>query len=158
LQKADGRKKEIKAYTSFQEGKEALIRITAQYQLCQKLTGLSETKTHCFQYTTNECDGACIGKITAIEYNSRVQTFIDKNLFENKTLVIVDKGRTISERSAILVENGIYKGYAFYDLNYQINKIEILRNIIIPMQSNRDTRNSIQSYLRKGKMMKIVNF
>ncbi len=158
LQKADGRKKEIKAYTSFQEGKEALIRITAQYELCQKLTGLSESKTYCFQHTTNQCDGACIGKITPSEYNARVLNFIDKNLFENKTLVIVDKGRTISERSAILVENGVYKGYAFYDLNYQINKIEILRNIIIPMQSNRDARNSIQSYLRKGKMMKIVNF
>ena len=158
LQKSDGRKKEVKSYTSMQEGKDALYRITSQYQLCQKLTGLYETKTHCFQHTISECDGACIGKITAEEYNLRVQIFIEKNLFENKTLVIVDKGRTISERSAILVENGVYKGYAFYDLNYQINTIAILRNIIIPMQSNRDTQNSIQSYLRKDKAIKIVNF
>lgn len=158
LQKADGRKKEIKSYLNLQEGKDALFRITSHYHLCQKLTGLYETKTHCFQHTINECDGACIGKISSIEYNTRVQTFIDNNLFENKTLVIVDKGRTITERSAILIENGIYKGYAFYDLNYQINTIEILRNIIIPMQNNRDTRNSIQSYLRKGKVMKIINF
>jgi DNA polymerase-3 subunit epsilon len=158
LQKADGRKKEIKSYTSFQEGKDALFRISSQYQLCQKLTGLYQTKTHCFQHTINECDGACVGKISSVEYNERVQTFIDKNLFENKTLVIVDKGRTITERSAILVENGVYKGYAFYDLNYQINTIEILRNIIIPMQSNRDTRNSIQAYLRKNKYLKVVNF
>ena len=158
LQKSDGRKKEVKSYTSMQEGKDALYRITSQYQLCQKLTGLYETKTHCFQHTISECDGACIGKITAEEYNLRVQIFIEKNLFKNKTLVIVDKGRTISERSAILVENGVYKGYAFYDLNYQINTIAILRNIIIPMQSNRDTQNSIQSYLRKDKAIKIVNF
>ena len=73
-------------------------------------------------------------------------------------MVIVDKGRTISERSAVLVENGVYKGYAFYDLNYQINTLEILKNIIVPMQSNRDTRNSIQAYLRKNKYLKIVNF
>ena len=82
----------------------------------------------------------------------------EKNIFENKTLAILDKGRTISERSVILVENGVYKGYAFYDLNYQINTIDILRNIIIPMQSNRDTRNSIQAYLRKNKYLKVVNF
>jgi DNA polymerase-3 subunit epsilon len=141
-----------------QEANDALYRITSQYQLCQKLTGLYETKTHCFQHTISECDGACIGKITAEEYNLRVQIFIEKNLFENKTLVILDKGRTISERSAILVENGVYKGYAFYDLNYQINTIAVLRNIIIPMQNNRDTQNSIQSYLRKDKAIKIVNF
>lgn len=158
LQKADGRKKEVKSYTSQQEGKEALSRISSLYKLCQKLTGLFETKTHCFQHTTNECDGACIGKITPEEYNVRVEAFIEKNLFDNKTLAILDRGRTISERSAILVENGVYKGYAFYDLNYQINNIEILRNIITPMQSNRDTRNRIQSYMRKAKTIKIINF
>lgn len=158
LQKADKRKKEIKSYTSQQEGKDALFRINSHYQLCQKLTGLDETKTHCFQHTINECDGACVGKISALEYNERVQAFIEKNLFDNKTLAILDRGRTITERSVIFVEKGVYKGYAFYDLNYQINTIEILRNIIIPMQNNRDTRNSIQSYIRKAKAIKIVNF
>ena len=158
LQKKDRRKKEIKSYTSQQEGKEALLRISSHYRLCQKLTGLYETKTHCLQHTTNECDGACVEKITPEEYNLRVQAFIDKNSFDNKTLAILDRGRTVSERSAILVENGVYKGYAFYDLNYQINTIEILRNIIIPMQNNPDTRNSIQSYLRKAKTIKIINF
>jgi DNA polymerase-3 subunit epsilon len=158
LQKADRRKKEIKSYTSQQEGKDALFRISSNYKLCQKLTGLYETKTHCFQHTINECDGACVGKISALEYNERVQAFIEKNLFDDKTLAILDRGRTITERSVILVEKGIYKGYAFYDLNYQINTIEILRNIIVPMQTNRDTRNSIQSYIRKAKAIKIVNF
>jgi len=158
LQKADRRKKDIKSYTSQQEGKDALYRIASHYQLCQKLTGLYETKTHCFQYPINECDGACVEKITTAAYNERVQAFIDKNLFDNKSLAILDRGRTISERSAILVENGVYKGYAFYDLNYQINNIEILRNIITPMQSNHDTKNSIQSYIRKSKTIKIINF
>ncbi|WP_281298736.1 exonuclease domain-containing protein [Flavobacterium limnophilum] len=158
LQKADRRKKEIKSYTSQQEGKEALFRISSHYNLCQKLTGLYETKTHCFQHTINECDGACVGKISALEYNERVQAFIEKNLFDNKTLAILDRGRSITERSVIFVEKGVYKGYAFYDLNYQINTIEILRNIITPMPSNRDTRNSIQSYMRKSKTIKIINF
>ncbi len=63
LQKFDGRKKEITAYTSLQEGKNNLFRITSQYNLCQKLTGLYETKTHCFQQKINECDGACIAKL-----------------------------------------------------------------------------------------------
>jgi DNA polymerase-3 subunit epsilon len=72
-------------------------------------------------------------------------------------MIIVDKGRTINERSAILIEKGIYKGYCFYDLNYQINNIEILKNIIIPMPNNRDVRNIIQGHLRKNKGFKIIN-
>lgn len=158
LQKADGRKKEITSFTTTQDAKNALFRITSDYQLCQKLTGLYETKIHCFQHTLNECDGACIGKIEPEVYNARVQRFIDKNLFENKTMAIIDKGRTINERSVILVEKGILKGFAFYDLNYQVHNIDILRNIIIPMQSNREIRNGIQNYLRKNKVMKIIHF
>jgi DNA polymerase-3 subunit epsilon len=158
LQKADGRKKEITAFVTSQEGKNALFRITAHYHLCQKLTGLYETKTHCFQHTISECDGACVGKISPEEYNARVQAFIDKNLFENKSMIIVDKGRTVNERAAILIEKGVYKGYAFYDLNHQITNIEILKNIIVPMQSNRDTRNIIQSYIRKSKTLKVIPF
>ncbi|MFV8361381.1 exonuclease domain-containing protein [Flavobacterium sp. LS1P3] len=158
LQKADGRKKEITSFTSLQEGKNALFRITSHYNLCQKLTGLYVSKTNCFQYNIKECDGACVGEISPEEYNARVKGFIDKNSFENQNMVLVDRGRTINERSAVLIENGIYKGYAFYDLNYQINNIEILKNIIIPMQNNRDTRNIIQSHVRKSKTLKIVKF
>ncbi|MFV8351659.1 exonuclease domain-containing protein [Flavobacterium sp. XS2P14] len=158
LQKADGRKKEITSFTSIQEGKNALFRITSHYQLCQKLTGLYVTKTNCFQYTIKECDGACIGAVSSEEYNARVQNFIDKNSFENQNMLLIDKGRTISERSVVMIENGIYKGYAFYDLNYQINNVEILRNIIIPMQNNRDTKNIIQGHVRRNKTLKIIKF
>ena len=158
LQKADGRKKEIMAFTTAQEGKNALFRHTANYGLCQKLTGLYETKTHCFQHTINECDGACIGLISPTEYNVRVQEFITKNSFENQNLILIDKGRTINERSAVLIENGTYKGYAFYDLNYQITNVEILKNIIIPMQNNRDTRNIIQNHIRKSKSIRTILF
>ncbi|CAM3936442.1 exonuclease domain-containing protein [Flavobacterium sinopsychrotolerans] len=158
LQKADVRKKEITSFTSLQEGKNALFRITSHYNLCQKLTGLYHTKTNCFQYSIKECDGACIGEVSPEEYNARVLSFIEKNSFENQNMVLIDKGRTISERSAVLIENGIYKGYAFYDLNYQINNIEILRNIIIPMQNNRDTKNIIQGHIRKNKTLKTLKF
>lgn len=158
LEKTDRRKKEIKSYTSIQEGKAALLLICSNYQLCHQLSGLQQTQSQCFQHKINECDGACVGKISTQAYNERVQNFIEKNKFENRSWAILDKGRTIFERSVVLVENGIFKGYAFYDLNYQINNIDILRSIIVTMQSNRDTLNSIQSYMKKAKAIKIINF
>ena len=158
LQKADGRKKEITAFTSIQEGKNALFKITEKYNLCQKINGLYESKNSCFQYKIKECNGACIQKESPEEYNSRVEDFINEMAFDNNNMVIIDRGRKIDERSAVLIENGIYKGYCYYDLNYQINNIEILKNILIPMQNNRDTRSIIQSYLRKNKVMKVLHF
>ena len=158
LQKADGRKKEITSFTTLQEGKNALFRITEKYQLCQKLTGLYQTNSDCFQYKIKECDGACIGKILPEEYNKRVQKFIAENSFENKNIVLLDRGRNINERSAVLIENGIYKGYAFYDLNYQVTHIDILKNILIPMQHNRDVKTIIQGQIRRSKSIKVISF
>ena len=158
VKKADGRKKEITSFTSLQEGKNLLLKITEKNHLCQKINGLYETKNGCFQYKIKECNGACLGKETPELYNERVEEFMQEMKFENDNMLIVDRGRTLDERSAILIENGIYKGYCFYELNYQINNIEILKNIIIPMQNNRDTRMIIQGYLKRNKVIKIVKF
>jgi DNA polymerase III subunit epsilon len=158
LQKADGRKKEITAFTTIQEGKNALFRITEKYNLCQKLNGLYETQNGCFQYKIKECNGACLGLESPEIYNERVEEFINEMSFSNNNMIVIDRGRKVDERSAVLIENGIYKGYCFYDLNYQISNIEVMKNILIPMQNNRDTRTIIQGYLRKNRVMKVLKF
>ncbi len=158
VEKADGRKKEITSFTSLQEGKNSLFRITDKYHLCQKINGLYETKNACFQYKIKECNGACIEEEKPKTYNERLKEFIEESKFENDNMVIVDKGRTHDERSAVLIENGIYKGYCFFDLNYQVNNIDILKTLIIKMQSNRDTKTIIQNYIRKHRVYRIVKF
>jgi DNA polymerase III subunit epsilon len=158
IQKFDGRKKEITLFSSLQDAKNTLLDITTKYQLCQKLTGLYQTKKECFQYNVQECDGACISKISAEDYNQRVYSFLEEWNYKTQNMIVIDKGRNISERSAVLVENGIYKGYAFYELNYQITNPTILHNILTVMQNNRDAKNIIQSYIRKSKTVKVINF
>lgn len=158
LQQADGRKKEITSYASQQEAKNAFFRISAEYHLCQKLNGLYESDAECFLYKIKECDGACIGKVPTEEYNARVQEFIDKLSFDHKSIVIIDRGRNLNERSAVLIEQGVYQGYTFFDLNYQVNNLQILKNILTPMQHNRDTRKIIQDHLRKNKNVKVLSF
>lgn len=158
IEKADARKKEITSFVSLLEGKNFLFKNTSHYNLCQKLNGLFDTQNECFQYKIKECNGACIGKESAELYNERVLEFLDENTFAKNNLVIIDRGRTINERSAVVIENGNYIGYCFYDLNYQINNIQILKNILIPMENNRDTKNIIQGYIRKSKNLKIIKF
>lgn len=158
LHKADGRKKEITSFASIQEGKNYLFKITEKFQLCQKINGLYETQNSCFQFKIKECNGACIQAEAPEIYNARVEEYLEEAQFGNQTLVVIDRGRRTEERSAVLIENGIYKGYCFYDLNYQIMNIDILKNLIIPMQNNRDTRTIIQGYLRKNKVLKVLKF
>ncbi len=154
---ADGRKKNITTFSNRQSGKSFITKAVEDFNLCQKLTGLYKTKTSCFSYEIKSCDGACIQKESPESYNKRVEALIEKNSYSNKNMVIVDRGREIDERSAILIENGVFKGIGFINLNYQITNLKVLESIITPMQNNRDTQHIIQNYIRRNKRLKIIS-
>ena len=157
IQKTDGRKKEVISFPGPVEAKSAQFKIVERYRLCQKINGMDPSaKTHCFPYDLGECNGACMGEEQPGDYNARVIEFINANSFYNQSMIIIDRGRAVDERSAVLIENGIFKGYAFFNLNYQVNKIDILKNILIPMENNKDTKKIIQDYISKKKALKIV--
>ncbi len=155
---ADGRKKSITTFSNRQSAKDFLHRAVETYSLCLKLSGLEKTRTSCFKYELKECEGACISKEDTALYNERVHQFIEKYSYKDQNMIIIDRGRVIDERSAILIENGVFKGYGFYELNHQLNNIDILKSIIIPMENNRHTQHIIQSYLRKNKRLKKLKF
>ncbi|GAA4282330.1 exonuclease domain-containing protein [Gaetbulibacter aestuarii] len=154
---ADGRKKPITTFSNRMSGKSFLSKAVEDYNLCQKLVGLYKTKSSCFKYEIKECHGACIGEESIESYNERVKALIEKNSYANKNMVIIDKGRDVDERSAILIENGVFKGLGFFNLNYQITNIKVLESIITPMKNNRHTQHIIQSYLRRNKRLKCIS-
>ncbi len=156
IEKADNRKTAITTFTNYQQARSSLYKITEENGLCQKLTSLYRSQTSCFLYEIKECNGACIQEEDAMSYNERVERFLDKYSYENQNMLIIDRGREVDERSVILIENGQYKGFGFFDLNYQITNIEVLRSIITPMTDNRDSQHIIHNYLRKNKVLKIV--
>ena len=156
LEKADPRKEHITTFATSHSAKQYLEKMLVEYNLCQSKMGLYTTDSNCFNYTIKACDGACVGKESAAEYNARVTEFISKHSFENKNFLIIDRGRSVDERSVVLIEEGKFKGYGFYNLNFQINNLDILERIITPMQDNRDARHLIQSYLRTRKVIKIM--
>ncbi len=155
-EKADGRKKGITTYSSMASAKSHLEKITDSYTLCQNKTGLTKSKGNCFGYTIKKCEGACIKKEEPNLYNKRAQNFINTYSYENKSMLIIDKGRDVDERSVVLIEDGIFQGIGFYNLNFQLNNIDILKSIITKMDSNRDAQHIIQSYLRSKKVYKII--
>ncbi len=156
IDKADGRKNPVTTFSNRQSAKSFLFKTVEDYKLCQKLTGLYDTKSSCFNYSLKTCEGACIQKESPDEYNKRVSLLLEKNTYHNKNMVIVDKGRDIDERSAILIESGVFKGLGFFNLNYQINNYEVLKSLITPMQNNRDTQHIIQNYMRKNRKLKVL--
>ncbi|WP_024770481.1 exonuclease domain-containing protein [Aquimarina macrocephali] len=156
VQKADNRKISITTFSNRQQAKTYMHRWTEEYSLCQKLMGLDNGKNNCFNYTIKQCNGACIDSESAEEYNIRAQKLIFNTSFQSQDMIIIDRGRDIDEQSVILVEEGKFKGIGYFNLNHQVNNIEILRSIITPMTHNRDAQHIIQSYVRTHKRLKII--
>ncbi len=157
IDKSDGRKKALITFSNYQQAKSELLRITQENELCPKLTGLQDSSESYSCYSIEKCAGACINNESPESYNKRVLDFLNKESFEKWNKLLIDRGRETEERSVIWIENGKYRGYAFYDLNYQITKPEILRTIINLVDHSRESQHIIQNYLRRNKTMKLIN-
>ena len=148
----------IITFSNMRSAKSFITNLVDEHNLCQKLTGLHNTSSNCFNYTIKQCFGACIDEEPFEAYNKKVSNVIDYYKFDNQNMVISDRGRVVDERSAVLIENGMFKGFGFYNLNYQINNLKVLENIITPMEHNRDSQHIIQTYLRRKRhKLKIIN-
>ncbi|MBF6607640.1 MAG: GIY-YIG nuclease family protein [Flavobacterium sp.] len=147
----------IVSFATFGEAQLKLAEIGKKFDLCQKLTGLYDSDEHCHLYTKNLCDGACIGEISSEEYNLRVLQMQHELSFYGRDIVLLDRGRNYAERSAILIENGRYVGYTFFDLNYQVTNVSVLRNIIAPTRLQDNLIPLIQSYFHKSKSAKLLH-
>lgn len=148
----------LTTFTSFNQGKKFLEQAIDEYELCQKLSRTHQTEGACFNYTIKKCLGACIKKETPESYNKRVQQLIDHYSFTDKNMLLVGTGRKPSEKSALLIEKGTFKGMAYFDLNHQVKSPEIIRNLLTPMSDNRDARNIIHSFMRKKNRLKKIVF
>ena len=148
--------KPITTFTNRKSGISFINKMVETYELCTKLCGLEKTESSCFNYGIEECFGACIQNEQPELYNKRANAVIEKNTYDNKDMILIDRGRDIDEKSVILIEDGVFKGLGFFDLNHQINNREILESLITPMQNNRDTQHIIQSYMRRNKRLKVI--
>lgn len=156
IDKTDGRKQNLTTFTSYESARSFLFKLSEKHQLCQKLLNIYPTKSSCFAYQIDKCKGACLNEEPPEEYNQRVWQALSNYIFENKSLVIIDKGRSLEEQAVVYVENGIYKGFAYADLRQQISRIDILKEILHPMQHNRYVQRIIQYYIRSRKSLKII--
>ena len=156
IEKIKGNQKPITTFSNINAGKSFINKMIEKKQLCQKLCGLYKTKSSCFGYDIKTCLGACVSVESNEAYNKRVLSLIKSNNFKDQNMILIDSGREVDERSAILIENGVYKGFAYFNLNFQINKIDVLKSILTPMEHNKDAKHIIQSFMRRNKRLKII--
>ncbi len=128
------------------------------FDLCPKLSGLQVAKGLCFSHQTGSCKGACQGVEKVKKYNKRVQQAIDTFFEAGQTVAIVGKGRRPEEKSVVLVENGNYLGFGFFDETESISNLDSAKNFIKPSKDNRVVQNIVNSYLTNPKGVELLSF
>ena len=156
IEKVKGDKKPVSTFGNIQSAKSFMNKIVEKHKLCQKLCGLYKSKNSCFKYTIKECNGACIGTEQVNDYNLKVEKILEHYNYNSKSMLIIDKGRMVNERSVVWIQKGILKGYCYFDLNFQITNIDVLSNLITPLDHNKDSQHIFNSYIRRNKRLKLI--
>jgi DNA polymerase-3 subunit epsilon len=140
----------LTSFASAAEGAKILHAITDKYELCQKLNGLYKSNTSCFRFQTKECKGACIKAETAEHYNARVNMALEKMEFAHDNFIIIDKGRTKTERSMVWVEHGSYIGFGFVPFPVWRQSSKNWSDFMELQVEDKDDRAIISLHLRKN--------
>ena len=126
------------------------------HQLCHNHSSLQDSDGACFAYKNNQCKGACLEKEDPQSYNQRLHQIQNKNNYPHDNFLMIETGRKDGEYSFIYFENQSFKGYGYYDLNYQIKSKEKILNRMIAMEENSDCRALILTHIKKNKFRKLI--
>ncbi|MBS1680776.1 MAG: GIY-YIG nuclease family protein [Bacteroidetes bacterium] len=129
-----------------------------EFELCPKLSGLQLAKGLCFSFQSGTCHGACQGVESAKKYNKRAQKAVDSFYGKGDSLAIIGQGRTHNENSIVLVEEGNFFGFGYFDKHEQIRDLETARNFVKPGKENRTVQNLVNSFLVNPKSAEVLVF
>jgi len=142
----------LQEYSSALSAKAGVTRILQKHELCQTFCNVDTLKRPCFYHQIHKCTGACIGKESPEDYNARVHNAIahmDTDFDED--FILIDQGRSETEKSVILIENGIYQGFGYADEDVPHDSVDDLKELIEPYIHNPDTYRIIRSFMAGGK-------
>ncbi len=92
------------------------------------------------------------------KFNKNSKPKIKYTKYSNENMILIDKGRVISEKSVILIENNDYQGFGYADLEHQIHNLDILKTLITSTNNHKNQNSTIIKYLKNQTIEKIIRF
>ena len=126
---------------------EKLTELCKEFDLCPKYSGLQRIKGGCGHPANLDCSGVCRGMEDIEEYNRRAKSAIAALSDSRRNYAIVENGRSREELAFVLVRDGSYQGYGFYNHDDFVQGFLELENFLIPQRNTFYTTRIISSYL-----------
>lgn len=125
--------------------------ICEEFELCPKYCGLQSGVSTCDHYKIRSCSGACRNVIDAEEYNNRVAKALDYIGGFESSCLLVEKGRSKTEKSFIYLHQGKYAGYGFIDNSEEFDHPGAFKNFLIPQKNSSYASRILSRYMSTRK-------
>ena len=157
FEKINKRKKYLEFFKDKKSAIERLDYWINKYGLCFKYTfSKNNSRTMCFNYKVKKCSGACVEEEKPSLYNSRIKSLTEFYEYDYKNFLIIDEGYNSQTKSFVFIKNNKFKGYGYFELNYQIKDFKLIEKRMIKMVETVNLKKIINSYVRKNKFKKII--
>lgn len=151
-------KNALMSFTSYFAARDKLETWIDAQVLCLRYCGLTDADSVCFNHQIKKCNGICCGQEEIEEYNKRVQKVLADYVYEQPNFALIDKGRTMDERSLVLIKEGCFKGYGYFDEFTSISGIEDVEELITAKEYIPDADDLVKSCMKQKKFAKCIKF
>ena len=137
----------LKSFTSFDKARTFLIQFVKEHELDPELCSLPASMMKYFGYSFKASDHKVLK-----ERFEKALTEIDD---ARKTYCLFGEGRTIGEKSVVLIEEGTYKGFGFFDDDFSGNSLDQLRQVVKDYPDSPDVQRIINQYKEKRELLEL---
>ena len=156
LEQVRNERKYIVVFKKGRVAKHILNQWITENKLCYNYCSIEKSDGPCFTYKNDQCKGACVKEENPQDYNLRVAQLAHKSDYPHDHFLLIGRGRKNGESSFIYIQDQVYKGYGFFELNYQIKTPEKIISRITSMDDNSDCRALILSFIKREKYLKLI--
>ncbi|HTB07785.1 MAG TPA: exonuclease domain-containing protein [Bacteroidia bacterium] len=138
----------MQSFTTYATARERLDSWIDEHILCLRYCGLTDDDAICFNHHIKKCNGICSQQEDIEVYNKRAKKILSKYTYRDKNFMLIDKGRTSGEKSFVLVQNGHYAGYGYFDATTQLTDFDELKELAKMSSRYPDTDDLIRGFMR----------
>jgi DNA polymerase-3 subunit epsilon len=146
----------LMSFNTYFSAREKLELWLDENTLCLRYCGLTDDTATCFNHQIKKCNGICSEQEEIEVYNKRAKNILEEFMFPQPNFVIIDKGKTQTEQSVILIENGHYKGFGYMDISEQINSPEDFKSFVKPANYYPDANDLVRGWLNQNEKAKKI--
>lgn len=128
------------------DGHTLIKNLITEFNLCPKLCFVQRNNDPCISINEQICKKACEQMESPASYNERVINALSKLKSALPSFMVIDEGRSLTEKSCILMEEGRFYGMGYVSTDLKDEDIADLKKYLTPYASNDYIRNMVFNY------------